>query len=292
MPIGTERNADATLTRNQLIAAAYRKLGLLVGQITTDQLLVGVETLNLILREESGRMTGQNRALWATKRRVLKLVAGQSVYDSGDGLATDIHQLAGAAYRSTSGTDTALTLLTPEGYDALEDKDDSGDPTVLALIAHRDLDSQQVRLHPILSSAGTTSEVVGTDGENYICAMAHTSADQNRPITGTDWPLYWDQQGSSGSTWVTDTDYTNGALVTYTYERPLYDFDNATDNPDFPLAWTRYLILRLALDLSADYAIAIEERQWLEREALRAREDIFPSQRVQTSDFHHKHLFY
>ena len=287
------RNHDATLSRNTLIASAYRKLGLLVGgQLSPDQLNVGIEVLNLILREESGRQTGQNRALWATKRRTLKLVAGQSIYDWEDGLATDIHQLVGASFRNTSGTDTSIVLITNPGYDALSDKNETGDPDVLTLIHNQDVGLQQVRVHPVPTSAGTCSEVVGTDGENYLCVMGHTSAAINRPITGTDWPLYWDQQGTAGVTWVTGTAYTNGKLVAYRYSRPLYDFDNATDNPDMPLAWTRYLVLRLAFDLSAEYAIALEERQWLEREYLKEREEIFPGNRVQTSDFHYKTLYF
>lgn len=56
-----------------------------------------------------------------------------------------------------------------------------------------------------------SSEVLGTEATplNYDCILAHTAAAANRPITGAEWPMYWYQRGSSGSTWVTSTAYTS-----------------------------------------------------------------------------------
>ena len=59
-------------------------------------------------------------------------------------------------------------------------------------------------------------EVLGTDGKNYRCILAHTSGSNTRPITGGSWATYWEQTGHSalplvdgnvGVAWVTSTAY-------------------------------------------------------------------------------------
>jgi len=55
---------------------------------------------------------------------------------------------------------------------------------------------------------GPSSEVLGTDGKNYTCILAHTAAAINKPITGANWATYWTQKGSSGGTWVDGSAYT------------------------------------------------------------------------------------
>jgi len=290
------RNSDYTLTRNDLVKAAHQKIGVLqAGVLSTDQLAAGIQSLNLIIREESGRGMGTDKQLWAEKRRALKLKANQAAYGTGtddDELADDIQELTSAVYRDTSGDDTVLDIISRQTYDELGDKNDTGDPEKVYLLPDENLAAQELWVWPVVTSAGTTSEVIGTDGLNYVCTMGHTSSANNKPITGTDWHLYWDQQGSSGSTWATATAYTNGAMILYSYRRPLYDFDNPTDNPDMPIAWTRYLVYRLAYDLSPEYAITLEERQWLRQEYLVAREELFPSLRPQVTDFHNKAVHY
>ena len=51
--------------------------------------------------------------------------------------------------------------------------------------------------------------VIGTNGNDYRCILAHTAAAADRPITGVNWATYWVATGSSGigSTWVSGTLY-------------------------------------------------------------------------------------
>jgi len=55
--------------------------------------------------------------------------------------------------------------------------------------------------------------------------------------------------------------------VVYAFRRPLYDFDLATDNPDFPSAWQECLEYQLAYALSHEYGIPLNERILLKGEA-------------------------
>jgi hypothetical protein len=51
------------------------------------------------------------------------------------------------------------------------------------------------------------SEVTGTDSNVYTCILSHTSAANNKPITGANYTTYWKQTGDTGGTWVTSTAY-------------------------------------------------------------------------------------
>ena len=50
-------------------------------------------------------------------------------------------------------------------------------------------------------------EVIGTDNLNYRCIASHTSSSDNKPITGANYDLYWQQGGDQGKTWETGKTY-------------------------------------------------------------------------------------
>jgi hypothetical protein len=56
------------------------------------------------------------------------------------------------------------------------------------------------------------SEVLGTDGKNYTCKLAHVAATANKPITGADYATYWTQTGSAGIAWVSGSQYSDAYL--------------------------------------------------------------------------------
>lgn len=51
--------------------------------------------------------------------------------------------------------------------------------------------------------------VVGSDGNDYSCILAHTATARNEPITGTNWATYWVATGGTGigSAWLNGTAY-------------------------------------------------------------------------------------
>lgn len=275
----------ATLTRDELVEWAYRKIGITM----TDTLLEkAIPSLNLIVREEDLRGTGAAKNLWALYEDSLFLSANGFVYSADEGFANYALDIASASYRDSAGIDTPIKIYTTEQYEAITDKNSPGDPKGVYLKQAVNLLEQLLYVWPSLTSVGTTSEVEGTDTNNYSCIMAHTSDSTNVPITGANWRMYWVQKGSSGSTWVTGTDYTSGQQIRYVYKRPLFDFTGSTDNPDFPAGWTRYFGYRLAHDLAPEHRIPMDQRAWLEREYLKAYEVIFPSMRPIENTHHNK----
>lgn len=59
---------------------------------------------------------------------------------------------------------------------------------------------------------------------------------------------------------------TNGQLY-IRYHRPFQDFDTSTDEPDFPVEWHEALIYQLAVRLSPEYGLSLNERLALKKEA-------------------------
>lgn len=287
MTTGTTQ--DFNLDRDSLVTMAYRKIGITANSTLISQ---GASVLNMILREEDLKGTGPSKNLWAMTESTLKLSAGGYVYSTTEGLDSAILDLVSVVYRDTSGDDLEIDIIDSQQYGEITDKNETGDVSKIYLKPNITLSSQLLYVWPAPTSVGTTSEVTGTDALNYSCIMGHTSAAADRPITGANWRLYWRQTGSAGSTWVTGTAYTNGELLRYTYKRPLYDFDLSTDNPDMPSGWVRYLTFRLSHDLCPEFDVDIESRNWIKREYLEARADLFQSTRPQTSDIHDKTVFF
>lgn len=56
--------------------------------------------------------------------------------------------------------------------------------------------------------------------------------------------------------------------VKYTFRRPLFDFDGATDNPDFPGPFILPLQKMLGAELAPHYGIPLQERQFLKAEGM------------------------
>lgn len=83
--MATSGTAVWQLTRNQLIEAALRKIGVIGEGVTANatQLTEGAEALNTLISEYNTL----GMPLWATTEIEVPLVAGQSVYVIGEGLA-------------------------------------------------------------------------------------------------------------------------------------------------------------------------------------------------------------
>jgi len=56
----------------------------------------------------------------------------------------------------------------------------------------------------------------------------------------------------------------------YTYRRRLYDFDNASDNPDFPQTYALPLEKILAAEMAPFYHLPLEERMLINAESDKA----------------------
>lgn len=58
-----------------------------------------------------------------------------------------------------------------------------------------------------------------------------------------------------------------------TYQRPFEGFSAAGETPDFPQEWQKALIYNLAVDLSPEFGVPLDDRRELKKEAKAALED-------------------
>jgi hypothetical protein len=78
-----------------------------------------------------------------------------------------------------------------------------------------------------MSTAST--ERTGTDSNIYTCIRSHTSSNDDKPITGANYAVYWKQRGSTGGAWQASQSYTS-----------IGDFDVASDTISIEKAFIRY----------------------------------------------------
>ena len=293
MPVGTStaRTFDFTITRDRLIEMAHQAIGVLEpGQsLDSEQLRDGIDSLGLIVRETDAA----GKWLWTIDAAsYMTLAANTHHYDYTNGLPTNIAELLTVFYRDGSGHDAPITLLKSEQYESIPSKMDAGIPRLAYLTEHRDIGSRVLFLYPMLSTLATGSVVTGTDTLAYKCIAPHTAAAVTRPTTGANWSMAWALGGSAPAAWVTGTGYTASEQVRMTFRRPLFDFDHADDTPDFPMAWPRTILYKLAFDLGDIYGIPIDERKVMVEKAKAGFSDIYPSVRAKSRDIHNKASYF
>ena len=133
---------------------------------------------------------------------------------------------------------------------------------------------------------------MGSDNNVYKCIYPHTSSSTNQPITGANWRMVWELSAGSVTAWATSTDYTTAESLRMVIRRPIYDFDSATNTPDFPMQWPRLLMLRLAQDVGLVYGIPQSDKDTLAAMIRGSFTDIFPSTRPKSNDVHHKASYF
>jgi hypothetical protein len=296
MPVGQLSSLastfDSTLTRDQLIQAAYETAKQVEeGQtISAEQLNVGITRLNMIVREvdQSGNW------VWTVQEaKHLSLQANVGVYDSNSGLPTNISELVSVVYRDATGSDSEpLRILKAEQYEEIRDKMDTGVPEAVYLTNDIQLANRRLYVWPHLTSVATQSKVVGSDNLIYKCIYPHTSTTTNKPITGANWRMVWELSSASVTAWATSTAYTMSESLRLVIRRPIYDFDAASNTPDFPIQWPRLLMLRLAIDVGTVYGTPQPHLEMLQSMVRGSFTDIFPSTKPKSNDLHNKAKYF
>ncbi len=102
----------------------------------------------------------------------------------------------------------------------------------------KDLQNHGLRLwtvEEVSQQLNPSSEVLGTDGNNYRCILSHDSTTDDEPITGKNHIRFWTQDGSAGVAWAASTAY--GSVGDFTVAadtigiQKIYSRQNNTDHP-------------------------------------------------------------
>lgn len=288
MPTGT--TANFTVTRDKLIEMAHKVIGVLEpGQVLDgDMLNDGIAMLGLIVRETDAG----GKWLWTIgDAKHVTLATKTHRYDSANGLPANITELVSAYYRDSDGADWPVDVVKREQYETIQNKMEIGIPKVVYLTEDAALASRAMYLWPGLSIITTQSVVTGTDALIYKCIFPHIADAVNRPITGANYRLAWELGGSAPAAWVSTTAYQCAESIRLTFRRPLFDFGQASDTPDFPLEWPLTILYKLASKLGDVWQIPLEERQAMIANARGSFSDIYQNVKAKSKDIHHKTSF-
>ena len=289
------------LLRREIVDEAHRKLGVVHGaNVDPEWSRRAVRMLNTIMAEENERMAGQEQPFYTQATTFLTLEANQTSYDVGRAtyLPSAVEDLTGAWYNGGDAAEARpLKLVTAEQWGGIADKDKVGEPECVYHQRHRRSGNAYVHVWPI-PEITPGNVVISTNGNRRMCVESHVASASTRPDTGFSSAQYWisvlsdSPYRTPASSWEESASYKAHPAVKLTYRRALESADADNVFVDMPPGWDRYVTYRLAFDLSAHFAISIEERQWLKAEYLEARELLFPSTVTGTNDHHNKTAFF
>lgn len=268
-------SSEFNMTRNQLVIDAL----IAVKAIEEDELpppakmQIGIRALNRIMREEDAI----GKHLWAVSPTpsLLTLQQDVGIYSAADGLPSNISRLEKVVYRGEDNLDEPMTIIQQSQYAELTSKFERGNPKLIFLSRENALADRKIYIHPQVQNVSAQSVVTGSDGNTYQCIRTHVAATENKPITGTNYRLFWQLGGSSPTTWAVSTSYAAPKQLVIWYKRPLSDFTNANDNPDLPPSWTRQLLLRLTSDLGDFYTLPQDQLTRISRKIATADDSTF-----------------
>lgn len=252
--MATSNSRDFIYTRDQIIAAALRKLKVIVqgGTPTANQYTGGSEALNVM------QFDWQNDGIFLWTNTDLHLAITADTASVTVSSNPDVVEIGNVYFRENQA-DTMLTKLTLAEYRAISDKAVVGSPT--HYYVDYQLASTTMYLYPVYDH--TTGVVTGSSADTHLCTNDHTSASATEPVTGADYADYWETttQLSTGGGWVTDTAYYSGHIRATKTQR-LQDFDATANNPDFHVRAYNALVLGLTAALAPEYVTLREAQEW------------------------------
>lgn len=156
-------------------------------------------------------------------------------YETGDSIfigGVTGNTAANGKYTITKLSTTTFSLDDSEGNAAYV----SGGKAIKASLAHGLSDNDVATVHGCLGNTAANGTfkitkanlVNGSDGNTYKCIAAHTAAAANKPVTGADYEIYWEQEstGVHGTAWISGSSYI------------LSDFNFSLDGSVGNAAWT------------------------------------------------------
>jgi hypothetical protein len=270
--MATSGSTDFSLTRNQILEAALQRIGVLAAgeTMSAEDMAVASRDLNLMIKTWQGQSLG----FWLRQPVTLFLQPGQSSYTLGPA-SPDPATHAATARTVTTPAAAGASALVLDDVAGLSVGDQLG---VLRADGQRQwttvatITGATVGLGATLAAAVDAAASVftyaqaipdrvlqirhlkwwGLAGNSLSIARNRLSSDQfHRLPDGTfGTPVQWFfEPGREAATLHLFPTPDRAERLTMTAKRPLYDFDNVADDPDFPQEWLETVITNLAVRL-------------------------------------------
>lgn len=299
----TSNSYDFSISRDDIIRDAYQEIGVLEegetpnAQQTTD----AARKLNMFVKT----IMQKGNHLWCVQDAVLFLVLGQQSYSLGSAstdaewadpadLAMTTTTAAAAAGASTITVDSITGIASGDRIGVVLDSGDfqwttvNGAPsgstvTLTAVLTGAAAlgntvyayTNRLVRPMRLIENTIYLRQQTGTQANDFPVNLIGSNEYQqltSKMQRGLAISVAYQPYLTSGKLWTWPTCDLVTRTLRFSYERPIQDFDLATDNPDFPIEASVMLYKNLAALLAPSQG-AIEELSWLKPEAKEALED-------------------
>lgn len=273
--MATSGSIDFSMTRNDIISSAFRKLGLYAeGEEPTNQQITDA-ALDLNMMVKHWKTDGIN--LWCYENITLFPVIGQESYTLGTAKATTSYNqttVATAASSGASSIELTATTGAADTYNIGIELDGgslqwttisgalSGSTATLADTLTDDVAAGN-RIYIYQTTANRPMRVLGarweqSDGtETPLTESSRHDYENlaNKDSQGNPTQFYYNPKRDDGVIYIWQTFDSVREVVHLTTQRSIEDFDLSTDNPDFPQEWYLPLVYNLAAIVADDYYI-------------------------------------
>lgn len=279
----TSGSTNYSRTARQIIRAALRALGVTTsGEVpTAAEEQDALEAFEMMVKT----FQAQGYHLWTLQEATLFLTASTTEYSltgaravstfvettssaaaSDTDTTIDVSSISGIADGDVLGIVTSSSAIhwttvngAPSGStvtfdDALTTDVDSG-ATVYAYTAADDLIVRPLRIESV-----RRRDVTGTNPiDTPLGEMAREDYFNlpNKSNTGVPVQFYYDPGRATGKLYIWPAPEVITNLLTFTYAKPIEDFDLATNDPDFPQEWLETLKYQLMIRLAPEYGVQL-----------------------------------
>jgi len=287
--MATSGSKDFTVTRNEIIDAALRK----IGEFDAGEPASGADTqdasraLNLMIKG----WVGQGIDIWLRQTCTLFLDGTSQNYSlgpSGDHFTASYVETAVALDIAASGT--TLTVLSTTGMTAADNIGIKLDDLSLHWDTISSVDSAtQITLTTGVASAATAGrnvyayttksprpqkiiyahrrDTLATDTEIDLIGEKEYRRLSRKAATGRINQIWYQPTLTNGTLYVWPvSNLYDDKLVLITENLP-DDFDTGADNPEFPPEWANTIVWGLAAELSWEYGLPLQDRLATEAKA-------------------------
>ena len=291
--MATSGSVNFNVTRNDIIQAAARRVHAIGRGVTMNADMVNNFAMALNAMVKSLQAEGVR--VWTHAEATLFPQASQAKYTLGPSSTDHCTQsyvttqlAADAADAASTITVDSITGISSGDYIGIVVDDGSvhwttvnGAPsgsTITLTDALDDSASEDARVYAYTTKI--TRPLLITDARRHnvsdnrdisIRRISRTDyqALPNKTSTGLANSLFYDPQLSDGYLYIWPVPDAVTEIVTFTWRRPIEDFDAAGDNPDLPQEWIAALQWNLALEMTAEYPVSDQLYSRIERMAAR-----------------------
>lgn len=285
--MATSGSVDFSNNAAEIIEDAYSHLGVLEsGETLTDtQLQYGLRKLNQMAK--AWQM--QDIHIWTLTEATLFLIKDQKSYTFPTAHATDSFVSTTISADEASGQ-TVLSVASSTGMSAADFAGVELDGGDLQWTTIASVDSPtQITVTDALTDDAASGNVVyayttkinrplgltefrhvlngGTEVPGWIVSRNEYQMLPTKTTAGKAIQVYYDRQRTTGILYVWPTADNVKDYIKFTYKRPIEDFDDSTNDPDFPVEWIECLGLNLAVRLAPKEQVPLALRQDLKIDA-------------------------